>query len=59
MRTMVKSVLQMEDHGEASAAFSVVQSYVDRLATKGVIHRNKAANCKRQLQRRIAALASA
>ncbi len=58
MRTMVKRVLRMDDLAEASEAFRTVQSYLDRLATKGVIHRNKAANYKRQLQRRIAVLAS-
>ncbi len=58
VRTMVKKVLHSEDHGEATVAFPAVQSYLDRLATKGVIHRNKAANYKRQMQRRIQALSS-
>jgi len=58
MRTMVRGVLRMDNHEAAVAAFPGVQSYVDRLATKGVIHKNRAANYNRQMQLRIAALAS-
>ena len=58
MRTLVKRVMQMEDLGEAKAAYTLTQSYLDRLATKGVIHPNKAANCKRQLQKKLASLAT-
>lgn len=56
---MVKRVLQSGDHAEASAAFLKAQSFVDRLASKGVIHRNKAARYKRQMERRMQGLASA
>ena len=57
MRTMVKKVLQSEDSAQARALYPEVQAYLDRLATKGIIHRNKAANYKRQLMRRVQALA--
>ncbi len=56
MRTMVKRVLQSDAYGEAESAYLRAQSLVDRLAAKGIIHRNKAANYKRQMQRRVHAL---
>ena len=49
---MVRRVLSMESHDEIVVALPAAQSCVDRLATKGVIHKNKAANLIRQMQQR-------
>lgn len=54
---MVKNVLQSEDVEQAQTLYPEVQAYLDRLATRGIVHRNKAANYKRQLSQHLQALA--
>ena len=49
MRTLIKRFRTTEDKEEATALFSEVQAYLDRLAAKGIIHKNKAANYKSKL----------
>ena len=49
MRTMIKRLRTTEDKEEASVLFKEVQAYLDRLASKGIIHKNKAANYKSKL----------
>ena len=56
MRTMVKTLRQTEDQTEAQALFPHVQAYLDRLATKRIIHKNKAANYKNELEQHIRSL---
>ena len=56
MRTMVKKVLQSEDEAQARADYPPAQSYLDRLSTKGIIHKNQAANLKQRLTRKISDL---
>ena len=55
MRTMIKRLHETEDKEEASALFSEVQAYLDRLSSKGIIHKNKAANYKSKLAARLSA----
>lgn len=50
MRELVKSVLNCEDKKEAEELFHEAQSYLDRIASRGLIHKNKAANKKRQMK---------
>ena len=38
---------------EASEKFPLVESMIDKLAKRGVIHKNKAANLKRKLAKRV------
>ena len=57
MRTMVRRVLQSDDHSQVVAEYPQVQAYLDRLASKGVIHRNKAIRYKRQMTRHLHAFA--
>jgi small subunit ribosomal protein S20 len=57
MRTMIKSLHQAEDPEKARLLLQDVKAYLDRLATKGIIHKNKAANYKSQLERRVNTLA--
>jgi len=49
MRNMVKKLLQTEDASLAQTLYPKTQAYLDRLATKGIIHRNKAAHYKSQI----------
>lgn len=53
MRTLIKKVLQTEDKEEAEAKFKEAESYLDRVATRGLIHPNKAANKKSKMRKHI------
>ncbi len=60
MRTFIKKVYAAVAAGDktaAQAAFVEMQKVVDRMASKGLIHTNKAANHKAKLSARIKALA--
>ena len=59
MRTAVKNVIKATDAGnakEATALYLTAQPLIDSLATKGLIHKNKAANLKSKLNKRIKAI---
>ena len=59
MRTAVKKVLRAVRAGDreaADAAYRRAVPLVDRMAGKGLIHRNRAARYKRRLNDRIRAL---
>ena len=59
MRTAVKKVLKATDAGdvkEAKALYLTAQPLIDSLATKGLIHKNKAARSKSRLAAKIKAL---
>lgn len=61
LRTYVKKVIaaiKAGDHKAATEAFAVAQPILDRMATKGLIHKNKAARHKARLNARIKALAA-
>ena len=61
MRTSIKNlykVIETGDHTAAMEAFRKVQSEVDTMATKGIIHKNKAARLKSRLNAKVKALAS-
>ncbi|MCY4170966.1 MAG: 30S ribosomal protein S20 [Bacteroidetes bacterium] len=49
LRTMVKKILQSDDLSAAKALYPQTQAYIDRLAMKRIIHRNKAAHYKSQI----------
>lgn len=51
MRSMIKNFREASDEEAASEQLPVIKSYLDRLASKGIIHKNKAANYKSQLER--------
>ena len=53
MRTMIKKLQATEDKAEAETLLNEVKAYLDRLASKGIIHKNKAANYKGKLARRV------
>lgn len=56
MRTMIKRLRQTEEPDQAQQLLGEVKAYLDRLATKGIIHKNKAANYKSDLERQVNAL---
>lgn len=52
LRTSIKRVvraLDAGDHEAARSAFTAAIPIIDRMATQGIIHRNKAARHKRRL----------
>lgn len=53
MRTMIKDIRETTDESAASEKLSRVKSFLDRLASKGIIHKNKAANYKSELERHV------
>jgi small subunit ribosomal protein S20 len=58
-RTAIKNLREMKEKTEAETFLPKVVSMIDRLAKRGNIHRNKAANLKSGLMRRVNALAQA
>ena len=56
MRTLIKKLRTIEDKEEAEALLPKAKSYLDRLASKGIIHKNKAANYKSELEQRVHSL---
>ncbi len=60
-RTYIKKVLAAVDAGDseaAQAAFAEAAPVIDRLASKGIIHKNKAARHKSRLSKKVKALAA-
>jgi len=59
-RTLIKNVVKAidaKDKAKAEAAYKDMVPVIDRYATKGIIHKNKAARHKSRLAERIKALA--
>jgi small subunit ribosomal protein S20 len=59
LRTSIKKVLAAITAGnkdEATTAYKAAQPVIDTMVTKGIIHSNKAARHKRELNARIKAL---
>ena len=52
VRNAVKQLREGTDQAEVTKNLPVVVSQVDKLAKKGVIHKNKAAHLKSQLMRK-------
>jgi len=49
MRTLIKRVTKSTDKAEADTALRAAVGYLDRMAQKGILHRNNAANKKSSL----------
>ena len=61
VRTYIKKVIAAIDSGDAEQAkqaFSAAEPVIDRMADKGIIHKNKAARHKSRLSQKIKALAA-
>lgn len=62
VRTSIKNVVKAIDSGDVQAArdaYAVAVPLLDRYASRGLIHRNKAARHKSRLNAHIVALANA
>ena len=61
LRTSIKKVLAAVEAGDktaASAAFKAAQPVIDTMVSKGIIHANKAARHKRELNAKVKTLAA-
>ncbi|MDP4131572.1 MAG: 30S ribosomal protein S20 [Bacteroidota bacterium] len=58
-RNAIRDLKVIKEQKEAGEKLPEIASLVDRLAKKGVIHKNKAANLKSKLARRVNQLAAA
>jgi small subunit ribosomal protein S20 len=56
VRTLMKKLRATDDKEEAQSLLDDVKAGLDRLASKGIIHKNKAANYKSKLEKRVNAL---
>ncbi|MCK5146940.1 30S ribosomal protein S20 [bacterium] len=56
MKTAIKRILGAENKDVATKELTNTISILDRMALKGLIHRNKAANLKSQLTTRVNAM---
>ncbi len=52
----VKAAVATADYEQAQAAFIKAQPYIDKMVTKGVMHKNTAARIKSRLNSKVRAL---
>ena len=57
MRNEVRKFRALTDKSEAEAQLSKIYSIIDRVARRGIIHKNKAANLKSKITKHAAKLA--
>ena len=57
MRTLIKRIREAENKEQAQGLLNETKAYLDRLASKGIIHQNKAAHYKSKLERHVETLA--
>jgi small subunit ribosomal protein S20 len=58
-RNAIRDLRAVKEQKEAGKQLPEVSSMIDKLARKGVIHKNKAANLKSKLARKVNSLAPA
>ena len=56
LRTALKKVKNAPDKESASSELKNTVSIIDRMASKGIIHKNKAANLKSKLTKAVNAI---
>ena len=56
MRNALRDIRAISDKGEATSKLANMTSMIDKLAKRGMIHKNKAANLKSGLMKQINAL---
>ena len=57
MRNEVRKFRALTSKSEAESQLSKIYSIIDRVAKRGIIHRNKAANLKSKMTKHVAKLA--
>ena len=55
-RTVLKTCLDLENKKDAQKQISSIESMVDKLAKKNIIHQNKASNIKSRLTKHLSSL---
>ncbi len=55
-RNVIRDLKTVKEKKEAEKQFPEVASMIDKLAKKGIIHKNKAANLKSKLAKKVNAL---
>lgn len=58
-RNMIKKVRTAESAGDAKGLLSETIAKIDKLAKKNVIHKNKAANLKSKLMKKVTSMSKA
>jgi len=58
-RNAIRDLKELKNDKEAQKELPEVASMIDKLAKKGIIHKNKAANLKSKLTKKVNALAGA
>lgn len=58
-RNAIRDLREIKDNKSAGEKLPGVVSMIDKLAKKGIIHKNKASNIKRKLARKVNKLATA
>jgi small subunit ribosomal protein S20 len=53
VRTLMKKIRATDDKAEAQELLNEAKAGLDRLASKNIIHKNKAANYKSKLEKRV------
>ena len=56
LRTQIKTVLELTDKEKAQVEYSKAVSFIDKVARKGLIHKNTAARRKSQITRHLNSL---
>ena len=56
-RNAIRDIRAIENNKEATGKLPLVAAMIDKLAKRGTIHKNKAANLKSKLARKVNALA--
>lgn len=56
MRTLYKKVFAQTEKSEAEKALTEAVSYMDRMATRSILHKNNAANKKSNMYRHVNSL---
>ncbi|CAN5557336.1 30S ribosomal protein S20 [soil metagenome] len=58
VRSLIKELDQMDNAEEAQSKLNTVKAYLDRMVSNGIVHRNRAAQTKSRLEKKIGALSN-
>ena len=56
LRSMVRAAIDTKNYDDAQAALTAAAPFVDKMVTKGIMHKNKAARVKSRLNAAVVAL---
>ena len=58
-RNAIRDIKEVKETAAFTEKLPLVESMIDKLAKRGIIHKNKAANLKRKLAKKVPAAATA